>query len=298
MRGPPVVPRRQLGKSTVSLSPLTLGTMRLDPDRLNRDTATDILALLVDQGVDCFHTSTEYHTFEFFGELFARTRARFPDKQFLIIGKVGVPHFGEDAFSRARFEAEVDRYLLNLGIDCLDVVQWSLRYNLERDDRRLEIFCRDADTIASTVEDLRKAGKLRAIVSFPYSMGVGLKALQEPWCDGLALYVNPLERSMNSLLDESQAREKGVVAIRPFAAGRIFTEATGFDRPDWEAINRLTIAWPGAEPAERALGYALAHPAVATTTASIGSRQHAAEAAGWATMAGIHEERWKCVAGS
>lgn len=294
MIGPALVPRRRLGNTGISLSALSMGTMRLDPERLTLDVALGIVARMVERGVDCFHTSTEYPSFGFFGELFGRTRATFPDKRFLIIGKVGVPHFGEDGFSRSRFEAEVDRYLVDLEIDCLDVVQWSLRYDLAREDRRLEIFSRDAEAIGCTVERLRNAGKLRSVVSFPYSMGVGLKALTEPWCDGLALYVNPLERSLDALLDEALARQKGVVAIRPFAAGRVF-EVGGFDGPDSEVMDRLTRAWADDQPGRRAMRYALAHPAVATATASVSSGQHAIQAARWVATAGIDLDGFKWV---
>ena len=44
------------------------------------------------------------------------------------------------------------------------------------------------------------------------------------YCDGLAVYVNPLEREMDAVIESAASLGKGVVAIRPYAAGRIFSE--------------------------------------------------------------------------
>jgi aryl-alcohol dehydrogenase-like predicted oxidoreductase len=243
------LPSRPLGKTGVALSVLTFGSMRMLPARLSVAEGVALLSRLIDGGVSCLHVSSEYESFPYFAEIFRGLRAERNVSRLRFIAKAASPHFGEDAFHAGRFEAKIDCYLQALGIDTVDVAQWLLRFDLAQPDRRVEIFERDAGRVSECVDRLRGAGKIRAMVSFPYDEEIALRALALPACDGLALYVNPFETELAHLLDRAEAAGKSVIAIRPLAAGRV----------------------TGDERVRAAFQYALAHPAVVTTVASLNS---------------------------
>lgn len=265
------LPRRSLGATGISFSTLTFGSMRLMPERLSVREAVTLLAHLIDAGVDTMHVSSEYESFAYFAEVFRALRIERDVTTLRFIAKVGVPHFGEESFDPHRFRAKIDGYLDALSLERIDVVQWLLRYDLKQPEARAALFDRDADVVSRSVEALKRAGKIRSMVSFPYTDTIALRALDLPECDGLALYVNPLELDSVPLLDRAHAAGKNVLAIRPLAAGRMLTEAPS------EALARAIEH----EPTERVLAafrYALAHPAVVTTVASLGSIPHADDA--------------------
>jgi aryl-alcohol dehydrogenase-like predicted oxidoreductase len=227
-------------------SPLTLGAMRLDrTGGVNQ--ATALIRSAIELGVTTFHASQEYETWPLFVAAW-REASPDPDKVKLI-AKIGVPHFGQDRFEVASFEAKVDAYRTALNLDRVAIVQWLLRHDLQDELGRQAIFDRDADLISETVWRLRREGRIDGLVSFPYTRSIAKRALAAEWCDGLALYCNALELDLVDLMDDAETRGKAVVTIRPFAAGRIFTQTS--------MTAREAIALP------------LAHPAVVTTVASV-----------------------------
>lgn len=254
-----------------SLSRLAFGTMRLD--RVGDvGSATHLVEEALDLGVTTFHVSVEYGAWPMFVEAWrgvsptARANAQ-------IIAKIGVPHFGEARFDPAAFVAKVDAYRAALVVERLDVVQWLLRHDLKQEPGRTAIFDRDACLIGETVRGLQRVGAIGALVSFPYTRGIAERALAVDWCDGLALYCNPLELEMADLFDRAAAAEKSVIAIRPFAAGRLFTETT--------------LA------AGDAIRLPLSHPAVVTVVASTSASARLRDAAAAALSAKPNLESWR-----
>lgn len=223
--------------------------------RLDKAGDADEVARLIDHaaglGITSLHCSSEYETFPLFREAWARRGSRAPAQ---VIAKVGIPHFGEPRFSAARFREKVDFYLAELSLERIDVVQWLLRYDLSQEDARRRILDESAGEIAAVAADLKGSGKIGALVSFPYTLGVAQAVLKMDYCDGLALYVNPLEREMDPMLERAAALDKPVIAIRPFAAGRIFSETK-------------------LEPSD-ALDHVFGFPAVVSAVVSASSREH------------------------
>lgn len=263
------LPTRALGKTGVSLSVLTFGSMRMLPARLSVAEGVALLSRLIDAGVTSLHVSSEYESFPHFAEIFRALRAERDLSALQVIAKAASPHFGEEAFDARQFEAKIDYYLETLGIDAVDVAQWLLRFDLKQPDARERILERDAEAVSRCAEQLRAVGKIRALVSFPYTEGVALRALALPECDGLALYVNPFEPELASLLDRAEAASKSVIAIRPLAAGRVAGDAA----EDIALLKQVT--GEDADDADSRVGaalrYALAHPAVVTTVVSLNS---------------------------
>ena len=204
-----------------SLSRICLGTMRLD--RVGDAAAAgQLIGRARDLGISSLHCSSEYETFPLFREALAAAGT----KAGSVVAKVATPHFGEDSFSGGRFRDKVEAYLSALRIERLDVVQWLLRSDLKQEERRLRILDDAEQEIAATVEALKREGKIGALVSFPYTASLADRVIDRPWCDGLAVYVNPLERELDAQIIRAGEAGKRIIAIRPYAAGRLFSETS------------------------------------------------------------------------
>ena len=238
------------GLPGVALSRICLGTMRLSKAG-DAAEAAELLHQAIDLRITSFHCSSEYETFPLFREAWRLTTNR---RQATMIAKVAVPHFGEDRFSVAAFRQKIDLYLDALSLERLDVVQWLLRHDLKQEEARLRILQEAAEEISGVIDALKREGKIGSCVGFPYTAPVAERLLDQNYCDGLAVYVNPLEREMDRFVEAAAQRSKAVIAIRPFAAGRLFTET--------------------ALSAGDALAHVFQFPAVATAVVSASSRQH------------------------
>ena len=244
----------------LGLSPICFGTMRLD--RTGR--AAEAAALLREAhegGVTSFHTSSEYETFPLFREAWTQAR-RDGLTGARVIAKVASPHFNEPAFSAETFRAKVEAYLQGLGLERLDVVQWLLRFYLKQEPARLAILNDSAAEIGEVTDALKREGKIGHLVSFPYTASLAREVVEHSWCEGLALYINPLEREMDPEAERCAALGKSVVAIRPYAAGRLFTETS--------------------LGAEEALEHVFGTPGVETAVVSVSSREHLQPLLRWA----------------
>jgi aryl-alcohol dehydrogenase-like predicted oxidoreductase len=211
---------RRIGATSTSVSPITLGTMRLG-------NAADAEALLADAfglGITSLHCSSEYETYPLFRDAFRNLRGTAP-ADLTVIAKVAAPHFGEDRFVAADFRSKVQFYLDTLGLETLGVVQWLLRHDLKDEAARARIFDAAQDEVAEVVQDLKGRGMIGACVGFPYTAPIAKRLVAANFMDGLAVYVNPLEHEMDEFVAAAAAKGKSTIAIRPFAAGRLFRES-------------------------------------------------------------------------
>lgn len=263
------VHERRLGATSVQLSSISLGTMRFAEDGLTVRELADLLITAAHLGITSLHSSHEYASFELFCQALAMARKARPQWQPVHIVKLAEPGFGEDRFDADRFLATLDRYRSALEVDQVDVVQWMIRYDLSDHPGRVAILRRDATMIDEARGRADEAASMGALVAFPYHRSEIESALAAPWCDGVAVYLNPTEIPDHHLLDRCAAEALGVVGIRPLAAGRIMDEdATG------RAVGWRTLA---ASAAEAALRFALLHPAVTTAVVSSSSVPHLTE---------------------
>ncbi|HUH00103.1 MAG TPA: aldo/keto reductase [Gammaproteobacteria bacterium] len=246
--------RRRYGATSVELSVLGFGTMRLLPERTDPDTASSLLLKLHAAGVTTLHSSSEYPGYALFCDALQRARRRHPGADFEHVCKIAVPHFDEQRFSTARLVAAVDTELRKLGIARVDVLQWMVRHTPNEDEPRLRILRDQLDEIRACFDDLRAAGKVAAIAVFPYSAAFAEAVIAAGFGDGLIDYWNPLETVPSGWFDRLQATQRGFIGIRPLG---------GTDAPVLFARSR-----PGAASVRvlaAALDFALSHPAVACT---------------------------------
>jgi hypothetical protein len=208
-----VIERRSIGG--VELGALTFGSMRLDERPLDDAAWTRLLHASHELGVTALHSSTEYATFARFCGI-----ARGLGRPVQHVVKLAEPHFGDPGFDPARLAAKVDHYLAELGVERLDVVQWMWRGSLQDEPGRLAGFARQRDELRDAFAALRRAGKLGAVVTFPYTAGFADATLDARFGDGLAVYLNPLEQEMRPQIERAADAGLGTVAIRPLAAGK------------------------------------------------------------------------------
>jgi len=258
----------------VRVSPLAFGSMRIH-ERAQDDAAWEaLLREAIERGVTTLHSSSEYESFPRFCGLLPRLRGLAVQH----IVKLADPHFGEAGFDAARLEARVDAYLGQLGAERLDVVQWMWRGDLTDEPGRLAAFARELPAIRAAFAALRGKGKLGAVAPFPYTAAFADLVIaggagggdRAPLCEGLAVYLNPVERELLPQIRAAARAGMGIVAIRPLAAGRALEAGA-------------TIGATVGSTAAACVREVLAEPGVATAVVTFSSRAHLDELLAGAT---------------
>lgn len=226
----------------VRVSPIAFGSMRLHERSLDDAAWEALLRASIERGVTTLHSSSEYESFPRFCGLVAHLRG-LPIQH---VVKLADPHFSEAGFDTRRFEDRLDKYLAQLGADRIDVVQWMWRGDLNDEPGRLAGFAREQERIRATFDALRAKGKLGAVAPFPYTAAFAERIVATsggPLCEGLAVYLNPLERELLPQIRAAARAGMGIVAIRPLAAGRALAGATA------ASCVREALAEPGVATA-------------------------------------------------
>ena len=258
----------------VPVSPLAFGSMRIHERALSDAAWEALLREAHERGVTTLHSSSEYESYPRFCGLVARLGG-LPVQH---VVKLADPHFGEAGFDAARLEARLDAYLAQLGAERIDVVQWMRRGDLKVEPGRLAHFARELPAIRAAFDALRARGKLGAVAPFPYTaafadlvIGGASGGDGAPLCEGLAVYLNPVEHELLPQIRAAARAGMSVVAIRPLAAGRAL--AAG------EAAAPAALV-PSAAACVREV---LAEPGVATAVVTFSSRAHLDELCAGAT---------------
>jgi aryl-alcohol dehydrogenase-like predicted oxidoreductase len=275
-----LVPRRRFGQSSIELSTLCFGCMRLSPSRFDLKSAVDLLLALFDRGVTSFHSSHEYDSYELFCAALQELRRLRAGRTIETIAKIGVPHFDETEFSPARLRLLIEAEMRNLRVDRVDIVQWLVRHTPNDDAPRLEILSRASSSVHEVWERLHAEGKVGLLTVFPYSDAFLRASLELADVAGLVTYLNLLETEAIPYLDGLVASGCGFAAIRPLNAGMLVGDGGEHSREAFPAIRgilREVEASPNALT-RIALQFPLWHPAVATVIASISSLAHAEQA--------------------
>ncbi|MEL6927012.1 MAG: aldo/keto reductase [Cyanobacteria bacterium J06600_6] len=271
---------REFGQSGIKLSPVTFGTMRVDPQQINLDAALALITYLYEHGVNTFHSSHEYDTDSFFCDVLSKFHQQNPSAEIKHIAKIGVPHFGEGDFKSDRLIALVENRLRDLNTERLDLVQWLVRHQPNEDQYRLPILADCQSELETTWSKLQQQGKVGALTSFPYSSSFAEAVLRFPTCQGLVTYLNLMETEMASLLSQMSERGQGYVAIRPLCGGLLTGDhARNTDAPESEQIQKILAAL-NISPTyltKLAIQFPLLHPVVTSVMVSVSSIDHAQE---------------------
>jgi aryl-alcohol dehydrogenase-like predicted oxidoreductase len=245
---------RRLALTDVQLSELTFGSMRMHERHLSEEHWQRLLTASLECGVSTCHSSSEYESFPLFCATLGRLDAKARRLQHIV--KLADPHFGESAFEPGRLRARVDGYLSQLNAERLDVVQWMWRADLKDERSRIAGLEEQSGTIAATFAALKREGKIGAVVPFAYTDDFAERVIAMNWCDGLTVYLGPVETEARKFVDQARLLKRSIIALRPLAAGR---------------------AAEGGWTTRRALCWTLDHEPVVTGVISYSSEEHLAQ---------------------
>lgn len=238
---------RELGRTGLSVSPVGYGAFKIGrnagvkyahgyalPDDAE---AERLLNGVLDLGVTYIDTAPAYGSSEERIGRFLSHRRR----EFTLSTKVGERF--EDGRSSYEFAAEavrssVQASLRRLKTDAVDI----LFIHAHAQDAAI---LTETD-VAPTVLDLRRLGWTRAVGLSAKTVAAARLALE--WADVLMVEYHAADRSFEPLLEQARRRGVGVVVKKPLASGRL--------------------------PAESALRFVLANPAVSSALVSTLSLEH------------------------
>lgn len=223
---------RQLGRSGLKVSALSLGTMEFG-SKVSEKTAADILAVARDHGVTVVDTANCYtagQSEQIVGKLIAPNRDRMLlATKFSVPMQTDVPNSG--GTSRYNVIASCEASLKRLGTDHIDI------YYIHRPFQETPI-----EETLRALEDLIRSGKVRAIGSSSFA---GWQLVEAQWCaDVRNLTRITVEQIPYHLLDRRVERELmpaarsygvGVTVWSPLAGGLL----TGKYLAATEASHRL-----------------------------------------------------------
>lgn len=275
--------RREFGRSGIKLSPVTFGSMRLDPKRIELKAAVKLISYLYESGINTFHSSHEYETDPFFCEVMRQFCSLHSGAEIIHIAKIGVPHFGEAEFNSSKLVALIENRLQQLKTERIDLVQWLVRHQPNDDQHRLPILEECQQELTATWGKLQDQGKVGVLTSFPYSAPFAEAVLKFSTCRGLVTYLNLLELEMTPFLAQMEQDGQGYVAIRPFCGGLITSENLALAVENNTAKNQklreimTALEMKTADVTKFAVQFPLLHPVVASVMVSVSIIEHAAQ---------------------
>lgn len=185
---------RQLGRSGLKITPVTLGTMEVG-GKVDEGTAADLVAMAVERGINLVDTASVYaggHSEEILGRLIKPYRDKL-----LVSTKFSVPLSDDPnsgGTSRHAVIANCEASLKRLGTDHIDL------YFIHRPFPQTPI-----EETLRALEDLVRAGKVRAVGSSSFASWQVLEAL---WCADVRNLVRlTAEQTPYHLLDRRVERE-------------------------------------------------------------------------------------------
>lgn len=259
--------RRTLPGTNIALSQICFGSMRFLEEKITESEGIELLSAMVDMGISTLHSSHEYESYPFFCEVLTKYKKLNPSKKLEHIVKLPAPHFKEDRFCKNKFIELVDSKLLELGAERLEVVQWLLRHEPNTDEFRIPLLYDCCDELAEVWAELKQAGKVGVLYSFPYSSSFANEVLKVSLCSGITDYLNLIELENTSLMPTLLNNNQGFIAIRPYCAGRIN------ELP--ESKQKLLLAMLKVEALnDAAIQFPLLNPLVVSEVVSFSSSAH------------------------
>ncbi len=278
---------RMLGRTGYEVSAVGFGAWAIGGTwgEVSESDAMAALTEAVDRGITFFDTADVYGDGR--SERFiARLRRERPDAPMIVATKAGRrldPHTA-DAYTPEAIEAFIDRSRENLEMESLDLLQ--LHCPPTEVYYRPEMF--------EALDDLVARGKLRQYGVSVEKVEEALKAIEYPGVGSVQIIFNMFRlRPAGLFFREAQAHNVGVIARVPLASGLLtgkMTAASTFAADDHRTFNRhgeafdmgetfsgvpfdvgleamdqiLPLIPAGSTPAQFALAWILAHPAVST----------------------------------
>jgi aryl-alcohol dehydrogenase-like predicted oxidoreductase len=226
---------RELGRTGWRVSEISFGAWAIGGSWGSVDDADSLGALrrAIELGVNFIDTADVYGDGRS-ERLIAQVRRDFPGQQIYVATKAGrrlSPHVAA-GYTQENLTAFVERSLLNLGVETLDLLQLhcpptEVYYNPE---------------VFGVLDDLTAAGKLRYYGVSVEKVEEGLKAMEYPAVQSVQIIFNMFRHRPSQLLfPQARAKKVGILARVPLASGLLtgkLTAASKFADDDHRTFNR------------------------------------------------------------
>lgn len=235
---------RTLGRTGFDVSEVGFGSWAIGADwgPVDEENAFGALGAAVDAGVTFFDTADVYGDGRS-ERLIARLRKERPEAAIVVATKAGRrldPHVAE-GYTAANLERFVDRSLVNLDVEVLDLVQLhcpptAVYYTPE---------------VFAALDRLVAKGKILHYGVSVEKVEEALKAIEYPGVETVQIIVNVFrQRPTGLFFAEARRREVGVIARVPLASGLLtgkMTRDTVFAPDDHRSFNRQGEAFDVGE---------------------------------------------------
>ena len=225
---------REFGRTGWQVSTVSFGAWAIGADwgQVESEDAIAALHTALDEGVNLFDTADVYGDGRS-EKLLARLKKERPE-DFHIITKAGRrlnPHTA-DGYNRKNLTGFVERSLVNLESDTLDLVQ--LHCPPTEVYYRPEVF--------GVLDDLVQAGKLRYYGVSVEKVEEALKAIEYPGVQSVQIIFNIFRQRPSELFfREARRRKVGILARVPLSSGMLsgkFSQHSTFSSDDHRQYNR------------------------------------------------------------
>jgi aryl-alcohol dehydrogenase-like predicted oxidoreductase len=234
---------RTLGRTGWRISSVSFGAWAIGGTWGPVDDAQSLAALhrAVDLGVNFFDTADVYGDGRS-ERLLGQLRRERPDPIY-VATKAGrrLPRQSVDGYSRENLVAWIDRSLMNLQTDAIDLLQ---------------LHCPPTDLyyapeVFGILDNLVKSGKIRFYGVSVERVEEALKALEYPGVQSVQIIYNVFrQRPAHLLLPEAERRQVGILARLPLSSGLLagkLTRTAHFAADDHRAFNRNGEAFDRGE---------------------------------------------------
>jgi aryl-alcohol dehydrogenase-like predicted oxidoreductase len=226
---------RRLGRTGLSVSTISFGAWAIGGSWGPVDDGESIAALhtALDAGVNFIDTADVYGDGRS-ERLVAQVRRERRGDRIVVATKAGrrLPAQTPDGYTREHLAAWIDRSLVNLETDALDLLQLHCPHRGVYD--RPEVF--------GLLDDFVRAGKVRHYGVSVETVDEAMKAIAYPGVETVQIIFNPFRlKPADRFFGEAAAREIGVIARVPLASGLLtgkLRRDSAFAADDHRAFNR------------------------------------------------------------
>jgi len=225
---------REFGRTGWQVSTVSFGAWAIGADwgQVEKEDAIAALHTALDEGVNLFDTADVYGDGRS-EKLLAQLKRERPEN-FHIITKAGrrlSPHTA-DGYNRENLTSFVERSLMNLETETLDLVQ---------------LHCPPTDVyyrpeVFGILDDLVQAGKIRYYGVSVEKVEEALKAMEYPGVQSVQIIFNIFRQRPSELFfSEAQRRKVGILARVPLSSGMLtgkFSKQSKFTTNDHRQYNR------------------------------------------------------------